>query len=128
MGDDLVRYLKLSGVSATADVMARASAWKPDGSEVSKDGAALFARHCAACHGPEGHGDGAMAASFARPPANLTKGPFIWTTAGPDLEIRTARAIKFGIIGSDMPGHETLTDAQVKALVDEGMKLRSDIP
>jgi cytochrome c oxidase cbb3-type subunit 2 len=124
-GDDLVRYLKLSGVSGTADVMARASAWKPDASGISNEGPALFSRHCAVCHGDDGHGGGFMAGKFQRPPANLVKGPFVWTTPGADLELRIARAIKFGITGSDMPGHETLSDDQVNALVDEVMKLRS---
>lgn len=124
-GDDLVRYLKLLGVSGTADVMARSAAWMPDAGGISKDGPALFSRHCAVCHGNDGQGDGPMAGKFQRPPANLVKGPFVWTTPGADLELRIARAIKFGITGSDMPGHETLTDDQVKALVDEVMKLRS---
>jgi cytochrome c oxidase cbb3-type subunit 2 len=124
-GDDLVRYLKLSGVSGTADVMARAAAWKPDASVIPKDGPALFSRHCAVCHGADGHGDGPMAGKFQRPPANLVKGPFVWTTPGADLELRVARTIKFGITGSDMPGHESLTDEQVSALVDEVMKLRN---
>jgi cytochrome c oxidase cbb3-type subunit 2 len=124
-GDDLVRYLKLSGVSGTADVMARAAAWKPAGSGISNEGPALFSRHCAVCHGADGHGDGPMAGKFQRPPANLVKGPLVWTTPGADLELRIARAIKFGITGSDMPGHETFTDDQVNALVDEVMKLRN---
>lgn len=127
-GEDLVRYLKLSGVGATADVMARAAAWKPDGSGDGEDGEALFATHCAACHGAEGYGNGALAGLFIRPPANLAKGPFIWTAAGLGQGLRTARAIKFGITGTDMPGHEVLTDAQVNALAAEVLRLRSDSP
>src|SRR5262245_4123953 len=35
-------------------------------------GAALYARHCAACHGAEARGDGPMAPALSRPPADLT--------------------------------------------------------
>ena len=35
-------------------------------------GAALYARHCAACHGAEGRGDGPVAPAFTRPPSDLT--------------------------------------------------------
>jgi mono/diheme cytochrome c family protein len=35
-------------------------------------GALDFAENCAACHGPTGRGDGALAADLARRPADLT--------------------------------------------------------
>jgi mono/diheme cytochrome c family protein len=37
-------------------------------------GRALFATHCAACHGESGRGDGASAAGFATKPSDLTDG------------------------------------------------------
>jgi mono/diheme cytochrome c family protein len=37
-------------------------------------GRELYVRHCAACHGDTGRGDGASAASFATKPADLTDG------------------------------------------------------
>ena len=37
-------------------------------------GRQLYATHCAACHGPEGRGDGPSAAAFATKPSNLTEG------------------------------------------------------
>jgi mono/diheme cytochrome c family protein len=37
-------------------------------------GQALYARHCAACHGDAAKGDGASAAAFATKPADLTDG------------------------------------------------------
>jgi len=33
----------------------------------------LYLRHCASCHGPEGRGDGPVAASLKKPPADLTR-------------------------------------------------------
>lgn len=38
------------------------------------DGAALYQRHCAACHGRDGRGDGPLAATFARRPRDLRDG------------------------------------------------------
>ena len=35
-------------------------------------GAALYARHCAACHGAEGRGNGPVAPALSRPPSDLT--------------------------------------------------------
>lgn len=32
----------------------------------------LYLRHCASCHGPEGRGDGPLAASLKQPPSDLT--------------------------------------------------------
>lgn len=124
-GDDLVRYLKVSGVAATADLMAKSAAWKPSTDQPASQGGELFATHCAACHGPEGRGDGSLARHFLRPPANLTAGPFVWTGEGADLGLRVSRVIKFGIPGADMPGHELLTDAEVVALKDYVLRLRS---
>ena len=36
-------------------------------------GAAIFARHCAACHGAEADGQGPMAAILTLPPTDLTR-------------------------------------------------------
>ncbi len=45
-----------------------------DGSQASRTdtGQELFLRYCASCHGPEGRGDGPVAASLATPPPDLT--------------------------------------------------------
>ena len=42
------------------------------GNDVS-DGHRYFVRYCAACHGRDGLGDGPVAASLSKPPANLRK-------------------------------------------------------
>lgn len=124
-GDDLVRYLSQSGIGGMAKVVETASKWQPEGSSNEQDGKTLYAANCAACHGPEGLGNGPVSLDLARKPANLVAGPFAWTPAGDDLELRVARVIKFGLPGTDMPGHEVLTDAEVLALRNYVLKLRA---
>jgi mono/diheme cytochrome c family protein/uncharacterized membrane protein YgcG len=125
-GDDLIAFLR--DVPAE-NMQARATAaltWIPSPKAAIPDGAPLYNHHCALCHGPVGHGDGKLAPLFAKRPANLDLGPFIWTPAGPDLETRVARVIKYGITGTDMPGHETLGDAELIALARYVCYLRGD--
>jgi mono/diheme cytochrome c family protein len=45
-----------------------------DSGKDTRAGRALFATHCAPCHGEAGRGDGASAAGFATKPADLTNG------------------------------------------------------
>ena len=123
-GEDLVRYLRLSGIESIGTLMAESSRWKPEGRAEGFDGKALYAANCAACHGALGGGNGPLAFHFTRPPANLIDGPFVWTAAGDDLDLRLARVIKFGVPGADMPGHETLRDGEVLALKNYVLGLR----
>jgi cytochrome c oxidase cbb3-type subunit 2 len=115
-GDDLIAFLRDVPAETIQAHATAALAWTPSTTPSIPDGAPLYTRHCALCHGPVGHGDGKLAPLLAKAPAHLDRGPFIWTPAGPDLETRIARVIKHGIPGTDMPGHETLSDAQVVAL------------
>jgi cytochrome c oxidase cbb3-type subunit 2 len=84
----------------------------------------MFARWCAVCHGPTGRGDGELARRFRKPPANLTDGPLLWTAPPDGREPKVARVIKFGLPGTDMPGHEVLTDAQIADLTAYVLRLR----
>jgi cytochrome c oxidase cbb3-type subunit 2 len=104
--------------------METASKWTPGNEEAGFDGKRLFSNHCASCHGANGVGNGPISLELARKPTNLVAGPFVWTAAGEGLDLRVARVIKFGIIGTDMPGHEVLADGQVVALKDYVLKLR----
>ncbi|MEO5917051.1 MAG: cbb3-type cytochrome c oxidase subunit II [Luteolibacter sp.] len=124
-GDDLVRYLKQAGENQMGGVVETASKWQPHGSAEEADGKSLFATNCATCHGSNGLGNGPISLELARKPANLVAGPFAWTPAGEILELRVARVIKFGLPGTDMPGHEVLTDGQVLALRDWVLQLRA---
>lgn len=123
-GDDLVHYLRQSGVGQISSIITKASRWTPSAVDAGANGRGLFSAHCAMCHGEEGLGNGRLAGNFQRPPANLVAGPFAWTPAGDELGLRIARVIKFGLPGTNMPGHETLEDAEVLALRDHLLQLR----
>ncbi len=123
-GADLVTYLKESGEPQIGRVMNVISTWSPSPTGPSEDGAALFSQQCAVCHGEEGRGNGPMSHLLGKAPANLVEGPFIWSADSPDRDLKMARLIKFGIPGTDMPGHETLTDDQIDALQKHLLQLR----
>jgi len=124
--DDLIAYLQVGAGDALVWRLDRMAGWRPQVEEgvLEEDGDGLFLRHCAVCHGPEGRGDGELAGRLLRAPADLAAGPFAWTVAGPDLELRTARVVKFGIPGGEMPGHEVLEDEAVVVLARYVIGLR----
>ena len=115
-GEDLISYLRQSGGRHIPRLIERSAGWAPATVTPSDDARALFASQCAVCHGDGGHGDGDLAGKFIRPPANLVDGPFVWSPPSPDQNMKIDRIVKFGIPGTDMPGHETLSDARVLAL------------
>jgi cytochrome c oxidase cbb3-type subunit 2 len=124
-GEDLVSYLRQSGENEVSAIISKAAVWEPSRIEASSGGRALFESHCVVCHGSEGTGDGLMAGLLGKAPANLVDGPFIWSPSSPDRDLKISRIIKFGIPGTDMPGHETLTDPQILSLQKYITSLRS---
>lgn len=81
-------------------------------------GAALYVRHCAACHGPEGRGDGPNAPYLADPPTAHADSAFMSTR--PDDTIYDGIAAGAFILGKShlMPAFgETLTREQIRSLV-----------
>lgn len=61
-------------------------------------GKALFQQNCAACHGPEGKGDGPAAVALTPKPANLGSGQFKY--GGTDAQI--FKTISAGVPGTAM--------------------------
>jgi cytochrome c oxidase cbb3-type subunit 2 len=128
-GADLVAYLQSLGRDDAAGrraVVARTPVPERAGSKAA--GRVLFAGYCAPCHGSAGHGDGPLARAVrgADPEGDmartmdLTKGTFwavSWSPKSEPLEADLARTIRFGIPGTPMPGHEMLTDGEVRDLV-----------
>ncbi len=86
--------------------------------ESIKSGAALYARHCAPCHGPNGLGNGKLAAGMAAygaRPSDLTDD--VWQHGSSEGEVFTL--VKEGL-GSDsqMPAYGgRLTDPEIWQLV-----------
>ena len=117
-GDDLIAYLRSLAERNPDANRSPATAWTPANvlPPSPENGGRHFARWCAACHGSSARGDGPLAASLTKKPADLAKGPFNWTAGDEQTELRIARIIKFGIPGTDMPGHEPLTDQQAADL------------
>jgi mono/diheme cytochrome c family protein len=61
-------------ISATGVLALRGLAAAPGPAAPSPPGQALYALHCAVCHGESGKGDGPSASGFASKPSNLTDG------------------------------------------------------
>jgi cytochrome c oxidase cbb3-type subunit 2 len=81
--------------------------------------AALFTKHCATCHALDGLTRRTWFAQFKRIPPDFAANPLIYvpTAASPAWRLgRIATIIKFGLPGTDMPGHEYLPDEDIAAL------------
>jgi mono/diheme cytochrome c family protein len=125
-GDDLIAYLRSLASRNPEANLSPSAAWTPANvrEPSAADGAGLFARWCVTCHGTAGRGDGRLATDLSKKPADLAKGPFNWTAGPEQTTLRIARIIKFGLPGTDMPGHEPLTDQQAADLAEYVRTLR----
>ncbi len=97
--------------------------WQPSASAVAaadaSDGESLFQSHGATCHSTDGRTRRAWQNSFKRLPPDLTVGPLLDLprSGPPALRMdRLAQIAKFGIPGTDMPGHEYLSDADIASI------------
>jgi len=123
-GDDLVAYL--SSLHATEEnLTALRSSWHPSSDALvhanAERGAALYKRSCSTCHDVDGKTRVAWHQDFHRLPPDLQHTPFTRIAAGnpaQPVKIQLARIVKFGIPGTDMPGHETLDDADIASLTE----------
>lgn len=128
-GDDLIAYL--ASLSHPGHWKTAAD-WRPAPAAVEEagrlDGARLFEEHCATCHSPSGPARTKWASSFRRLPSDVSRDRLkhIAATATP-IEMRTeiARITKFGIEGTDMPGHEYLSDAEATAIGEYVVRQRA---
>lgn len=90
-------------------------------------GQQLYSRHCAACHGADGNGEGLAAAYVFPKPRNLQAGRFrlvSTTNAVPTRDDLHAVLLR-GMPGSSMPPWGHLSQVERDALVDEIMRLRA---
>jgi cytochrome c oxidase cbb3-type subunit 2 len=90
------------------------------------DGAKLVHEYCLTCHTAEGEMRQTWGKSFKRLPPDFAKGPFAYAPATADVKWRRnriAQIIKFGLPGTDMPGHEYLPDRDIAAMAEQIVKL-----
>jgi cytochrome c oxidase cbb3-type subunit 2 len=132
-GDDLIAYLQTLRPQAEAPdaeqdpdpglahLLAQRS-WQPSSaasaSATVSRGQQLFTQECATCHTANGATRNQWRTSFRRLPPIPSIGPLLDIPAQPGTpqRDRLAQIVKFGISGTDMPGHEYLPDADVASL------------
>ncbi len=88
----------------------------------------LYARHCAACHGELGDGQGIAATYLFPKPRDLRAGRFRLVSTSNNVPTREDfhAVLLRGMPGSAMPPWAHLSQAERDALVDEVMRIRSD--
>jgi cytochrome c oxidase cbb3-type subunit 2 len=122
-GDDLVAYLESLHGADTSRHLAEERLWQAAPTAVAQanaaDGERLYRRDCANCHSADGPVRRAWQSSFKRLPSELSKGPYFYLPPADPQERRTVRLeqiAKFGIPGTDMPGHEYLSDRDIASI------------
>ena len=122
-GTDLIAYLQSLQGGDVAQHLAMEQEWLPAVAYSTQQGSArgpeLFAQHCATCHSSDGLTRRRWSSAFHRLPPDLFNGPWQHIPANADAAQRAeslARIIKFGLHGTDMPGHEYLPDTDVVSL------------
>lgn len=122
-GNDLVAYLASLRSADLSAHLRREAAWRPSPAAMvhadAAEGARLFNRYCVTCHSARGATYLRWESSFSHPPQDFTRGA--WGSLNPaapraKLALKIARITKFGIPGTDMPGHEYLPDAQIDSI------------
>jgi cytochrome c oxidase cbb3-type subunit 2 len=122
-GDDLLAYLEsLKGGDTAAHLKAEQAWHLPAAAQAGADsqqGAALFQSYCGTCHNGDGRTRSAWKASFKRLPTNFAAGRLFDLPGSDSREQRLnriAQITKFGIPGTDMPGHEYLPDEEIASI------------
>jgi DMSO reductase family type II enzyme heme b subunit len=91
-------------------------------------GRQLYARHCAACHGERGDGQGVAAAYLFPKPRDFRAGRFRLVSTANNVPTKAdlQAVLERGMPGSSMPPWGHLSQADRDALVDEVMRLRRE--
>lgn len=122
-GDDLLAYLEsLKGGDTAAHLKAEQAWHLPAAAQAvvnAEQGAALFQTYCGTCHNGDGRTRSVWRASFKRLPTNFAGGRLFdlpSSDSGEQRMNRIAQITKFGIAGTDMPGHEYLPDEEIASI------------
>ncbi len=87
---------------------------------IAREGAVLYGRHCASCHGTEGRGNGVTARFLDDPPTDLVNGHFKYRSSPlgeAPLLTDLYRTVRRGLPGTPMAGMRSATPDQVWAVV-----------
>ncbi len=122
-GDDLVAYLESLRGAGAAEHDVEERKWEPSGAAFAEanpsEGGRLYQHDCENCHSADGATCVAWQSSFTRIPRDLTTGPYSTLSLSDSPRqrmIRIAQIAKFGIPGTDMPGHEYLSDRDIASI------------
>ena len=122
-GSDLVAYLESLHGADTEQHLDDEKRWQPSAAAITQanatDGERLYRRNCATCHNADGAARRAWRSSFKHLPAQLPNGPYVYLSSADSRQqrvTRLAQIAKFGIPGTDMPGHEYLPDQDIASI------------
>jgi len=120
-GDDLVAYL--ASLRASDPELSRQRAqWRPAPEALARAsslrGQQCYQCFCAQCHSAQPTQLQAWKSSFSHVPEDYATIQVVPNASLPDAQItmRLARLIKFGLPGTDMPGHEVLSDEEIASI------------
>lgn len=122
-GTDLIQYVSSLKSADYMQHIQVEQAWMVPAVDLAQanreQGAHLYGAYCSTCHETNGSTRLAWSSSWKRQPPNLEVGPWLHFSAGGSASQRMqslARIIKFGIPGTDMPGHEYLSNEQTASI------------
>ncbi len=124
-GDDLVAYLKSLHSAGVERHLAVEQAWQPSAVAMTQANAArsehLYQRDCSPCHSEDGAERRSWNWDFKHVSPDLAKAQFLYLQTPPSISrqqliTRIAQIAKFGISGTDMPGHEYLSDRDIASI------------
>ena len=122
-GEDLVAYLQSLRTDNIPQHRLDEDSWRLSSQVTAEanagDGPQIFADNCSTCHAPMGTTRNSWLSAFHRLPPDLATGPYAHVVVSdtPDaLRDRFAQILKFGLPGTDMPGHEYLSDHEIASL------------
>ena len=90
-------------------------------------GKKIYSRLCVNCHGVGARGDGPIGRELKRPAMDLLKKNFWLISWGPGAESEKqalARLVKYGVPGTSMAGHETLSSQEIADIVAYVQQIR----
>jgi cytochrome c oxidase cbb3-type subunit 2 len=121
-------YVQSLGATNLVARLVEQGTWKlpAEADAANSDGAKLVGQYCLTCHSPDGAMRRTWGKAFKRLPPDFANGPFAYAPATADVkwrQDRIAQIIKFGLPGTDMPGHEYLPDNEIAAIAEYVAKL-----